>query len=368
MVQRCIPLSALVTPATLGVAPSLHTNIHNLNVSQPSIGNADPQSNGMYSVGLFGNPSSPLTRLFGALTSTGELLSLTPPVGFPNASYTLDLIAPVVRCLPSNQNIRSWTAAAAFEASTTLKPMLNSTVVTHANNLTWTAITQTNLGNGNQNSSLTGSIGFYSMLGNTSMDPDDHTPGDLWIAIADPPNGTMIGGRNIVQYNASYFTCSLQNASIPTTITFVGNVQSLQTGQIQLRDFQPDQFTSTGVYGGLPSYQSFAKALYSHLMGSVVDVFVDVGVDYFNESGSYSQDGIWTTTIDQTVLGTAADFFAMSMAWYFESQNFASMVDVIPQAKNLTTLIEDLSLNASLSLMSISVFSYVQIYTTTYCC
>jgi hypothetical protein len=106
-----MPLSALITPATLGVAPKPNTKLFNLSVNLPSISIHD------YDIS---NPYSPtyseLGRMITTLASTGELLRLSAPQGMQNMSYKLDLIVPIVGCLPSNDTVRAWTAAAAYEA------------------------------------------------------------------------------------------------------------------------------------------------------------------------------------------------------------------------------------------------------------
>jgi hypothetical protein len=92
---------------------------------------------------------------------------------------------------------------------------------------------------------------------------------------------------------------------------------------------------------GLQNYCSFGDLLYSYLLGSVMNL---VG------EGSYGWN--WSTTVDQTILGTAADFSAMTAAW----KDGGLELGATTQNKNLTSLIEDFSLNASLSLMSNSAF------------
>ena len=297
-----------------------------------------------------------------------------------NASYSLNLTVPIVRCLPSNDTVRAWTAAAAYEAVTGsafagstvagTTSVDNSTFVAHVNNLTYTVMERTNFtdeetGNWTMvTNKLFGQIGYYGMLGNTTMVPNGTLPGDLWIAIANVPNGTT--NDNLVftalnrtdtefpaiKWDVSYFTCSLWNVSVPTNVTFVDNVQSLQAGPVRMLDFfiggeEPEYVQETDV--ALETYNAFGSVLYGYLLGYVAN-FIEVG-----DSSSGSGSGVWNTTIDDTILGTAADFSAITMAWQLRGYRFYELGATV-QKKNLTTLIEDLSLNASLSLMSNPIF------------
>lgn len=73
------------------------------------------------------------------------------------------------------------------------------------------------------------------MFGNTStgMTPDHAgLTNDIWIAIANGPNGDRVGGIPTL-YDVSYYTCALRNSSVTTNIAFVDNIQSLQAKAIR---------------------------------------------------------------------------------------------------------------------------------------
>ncbi|KAF2490821.1 hypothetical protein BU16DRAFT_585187 [Lophium mytilinum] len=345
----CMPLSALVTPATLGVAPKPNTTLHNLLVNRPSISNFDPDTNEIYDPDV--GQSAQLSRVFANLASTGELLHLSPPTGLQNASYALDLIIPIVRCQPSSETVRAWTAAAAFEAATSdpENSLGDRPLVPYAQNLTYT-ISANASAKESPSTLLGGQIGYFGMLGNTTITPYQGVTGDVWIAIAEPSNGTrpddLFDGS--ARYDASYHTCSLRNASVPTNVTFVNNVQSIQTGTVL--ELELNQSNQTDVEGnasapmyGLDNYAVFADLLYTFVEGIVL-----ISID-----GDSSIGWVWNTTLDQTILGTAADFSAMTALW----RRGGAELGETPQNRTLTSLIEEFSLNASLSLMSMSVLS-----------
>ncbi|KAF2114839.1 hypothetical protein BDV96DRAFT_86392 [Lophiotrema nucula] len=346
----CIPLPSLFTPATLGITSKPNTTLHTISVNQPSISNYDWKANKLYAPRA--GDSTKLNQMFTILASTGELARLSPPEGLQNVSYAVDLIVPLVHCQDSNDTVRAWTAAAAFQdAIAGLGDYIDTeSVRPYAQNLTFTAteVSQTYTNDTlveEHNTTFLGQIGYYAMPGNTSIGPNQ--PGltaDIWIALANPARGTP--AYHFPTYTASFYTCTLRNASVTTNISFVDNVQSLEASDIRGVEFSP--ITDTEVYGGndsavyaLENYDSFQSSLYSFLAGVVVNV---------GNAGSYGWN--WSTTVDQTILGTASDFADMTAAW-----KDGGLEDTIVQNKNLTTLIEEFSLNASWSLMSMPAFN-----------
>jgi hypothetical protein len=278
--------------------------------------------------------------MFTTLASTGELLHLSPPKGLQNASYNIESIVPIVRCFPSNDSVRTWTATAAYQNALADSQVVD--FVPHAQNLTYTA-----------KDGVSGKIGYFGMLGNTSITPNQAgILADVWIAMATPLNGTSeidLASDVAAPYSASYYTCTLRNASVNVSITFINNVQSLQTGAVRELDFNLSKVSDgigddTDHVYALENYGNFGYLLYSYLVGVV---FIEN-----NQYENYSSGAFWNTTIDQTILGTAMDFSAMMAAWKYDGLEPGA----IAQNRNLTSLIEEFSLNASLSLMSRSAF------------
>ncbi|KAM3069612.1 hypothetical protein ACMFMF_008826 [Clarireedia jacksonii] len=353
----CLPLSVLVTPATLGVISKPHMKLHNLTVNMPYI-----SSPNVWSADVYTDPGSQLRRAFNALISTGELLHLSAPGGLQNASYSLYLTVPLVRCLPSNDSVISWTMALAYETVSTYGDYVmlgqgtvnDNTPMLNDRNLTWVVAGKTSSGTLTQY----GKIGYFGTTANTTF--DDAVIPDLWIAIANPPNGTIMD--NLIYppddpyrdnhppqavYNVSYYTCSVLNASVPTNVSFVNNDQSLQIGPISILDYSSDPDNLPA----LETYSSFAQLLQGYLLGYAVSL---MNIDSNGAMGVVRQD--WNTSIQDTVLGTAADFAAVIRAWQRDGHRMNEIGQTVQNNKNLTTLIEEFSLNASLSLMSNPIF------------
>jgi hypothetical protein len=90
------------------------------------------------------------------------------------------------------------------------------------------------------NATLLGWIVYYAMTGNSSSMPDQASiTGDYWIAIANPQNGTHFTNFLVLNdaYHASYYTYTLQNASVITNITFANRTPTIQATDIQELEF-----------------------------------------------------------------------------------------------------------------------------------
>ena len=70
-----------------------------------------------YLNGAATGPSASLMKHFTSMITTGEVLPPPMPQNLQNISYSLDLTVPMVRCLPSNDTVIAWTAAAAVETA-----------------------------------------------------------------------------------------------------------------------------------------------------------------------------------------------------------------------------------------------------------
>jgi hypothetical protein len=346
-------LSVIVTPATLGVASKSNETSFSALVYRPAISNFDLETNKVYSP-REGVPGD-LVRTLNILASTGEILRLDPPLGLRNVSYKLDIIIPIVRCLPSNETIRNWTAASAFEEVARDEGLVSGFKHQYTQNLAFEA-PETDFDTNRPTTSLVrGMIGYYGMLGNTSVTPNRSSPADLWVAVTTPTNASRADNRMIYDldlninetlalYSTNYFTCTLRNASAITNISFVDNVQAVRVEQLQEVDFNSSDADSVSGSDDSPmyafdNYDVYMGLLYEHLTGFVADYGV------INSSFGWN----WTTSIDQTVFRTADDFHAMTAAWKDGGLDPGQLA----QNKSLPTLIEEFSLNASLSLMSL---------------
>ena len=186
------------------------------------------------------------------------------------------------------------------------------------------------------NNTLSGQIGYFGTYGNTSA--TNSALWDFWIVILE-------------SNNSSYFTCGIWNASVPTNVTFVNNVLNLQTGSIRILDVVQNIYDD---YWPLLAYNSFGFALTNFLVDCVANFGLSPG------DWGASKNG----TLDTTVFGTASDYYNVSFVW--DTINMNPPQGIVPQSKNLVTLIEEVALNASLSLMSNSFARKVLDFTLKY--
>ncbi|KAF2020993.1 hypothetical protein BU24DRAFT_416675 [Aaosphaeria arxii CBS 175.79] len=158
-------------------------------------------------------------------------------------------------------------------------------------------------------------------------------------------------------YNADYYTCTLRNASVITNVTFVNGVQTLQANAIHDLEFVTDGVDGEIAWGStsddadhaLSNYRSFFMSLHTLLDGLVTSAELrQPGPHLFTEQHVMK----WETRLDQTVLGAASDFSKVNAAWKLGGAE----ADLVAQDKSLITLIEEISLNASWSLMSMPRF------------
>lgn len=314
------------------------TALRTVPVYRPSIGTND--SLRVYNENLFR-----FVRHFNGLAATGELPQPSTPAGLQNISYTLDLNIPIVRCEVSNDAVRTQIAASAFEANTQAGPYAEIADFTsptrNAQDLTSTRIGQLHkYYNGHPpgaNVTWRQQYNYYAMLGNTSDADDTRTAFDLWLAIS---TGSKSSVANIVP-ETDYYTCSVRNASLTTSLAFIDSPSSISIGAVKEQAYSGVQNSSYGQIAkssGVITYGMFGYWLYNLLLGSVTTSVLS----FDSNHGSSEEFSTYpNTTADQTIFAAASDFAGM-----ISNQGY-------PQNHNLTTLIEDFSVNASLGLMSI---------------
>lgn len=323
-----------------------NTTLHMLSVNRPAISKFDQETNSIYSPRS--GYSATLSRDFNVSALTGELLHLSAPGNLQNASFNLEIVVPIVRCFPSNAQVRAWTATSAFRA------MLNGNGRSALEDVEFYP---QNLALVSKKTNETQQIGYHGLYGNTSITTHaSGVPADLWIAIIDAPSGTTVSdpadSMNPTQFSGSFYTCSLRNASIDVKITFVNNVQSLHVFAVNELEFDPTdpdevRGDDDSPLFALENYYSFGQQLYGQLLGTV-----SVG-GIPNRNFGWT----WTTNIDQATFGSAANFATMMNAW---KDGGIEPGYIVQPHKNLTTFIEEFSVNAFLSLMSRRSFGFVQ--------
>lgn len=190
------------------------------------------------------------------------------------------------------------------------------------------------------------------------MEPDVQTTsnylGELWIAIAEVSKGKYTWPSTFpTSYSASFYTCSLRNTSVITDVSFIDNIQTLHAIAIKEMDmatYDDDRVAGneTSANWALDNYQAFGDLLFDLLSGFAMVSEVEDSDIGWN----------WTTTMDQTVFGTAQNFAAMTAAWKDGGLEDSDTTRV----KNLSAIIEEFSLNASWSLMAMPRYKWVSSY------
>ena len=341
-------MSSLITPATLSV--ELKPNITSMivHVRSPSINNMDYNTSRNYEL------SGKLQRTFETIAMTGEQLPFPPPNNLRNSSYTIDMFVPSVRCHESNATVRSLTANAAYRAI--LKEgAIGSAQNTLTKNTDYKFFPE-NMAVFGRQSHYISRIGYYAstsdlIIVDSLTDPNTYvsTDPELWIVLANPPKGFTWTRETFTSpstlFPLSFFTCVLRNASVEIDVSFSDSVSSVHTKVVQEAEYyspvgkgiSTDQLS---VVLAACNFQRFAEAIFDFFEGLV---------GYHERGGD---TGIrWSTTIDQTIFATAKDF--ANMATTFDSRAEYLDPDAVVQEKNLTAMIEEFSLNASLSLMAI---------------
>jgi hypothetical protein len=193
-------LSTLITPATLVVAPKAHIKLHDLNVNRPNIGDPDPWTTDAYFNDF--NTSPQLTRFISTLASTGELPHFRPPGTLQSASCRLDYNAPIVHCQPSNETVRSLTAAVAFKVATeqSAAAIVTNTFTGQEDDLTWKAkVNNTDIFN------ASGYILYHGMI-HYSYDRISPVDGEFWFAIANLLRDTIFT-KSKASFDAVHTEC-----------------------------------------------------------------------------------------------------------------------------------------------------------------
>src|SRR5579871_593872 len=113
--NSCLPISALITPATLFVDPSNSTQTIIAPVRRLEMSGADQTGRFTYSVPingpdnndtasqLFLGPRTIISRFSVATATLGEILPIPPP--FANASYQIQFYGPTVQCGDANSSV-----------------------------------------------------------------------------------------------------------------------------------------------------------------------------------------------------------------------------------------------------------------------
>ena len=356
---RCVPIASLITPATLSVGLAMHdrfemTKVFSLNISDPnqahryaysvpSPNSARPDDQS------FLRPRTVLTRLTVAAATTGQILSIPPP--FPNATYEISFFGPVVKCNDAGADV-----AKQIHAATERSKFTADESIMQIENSYFAFVPDLSPAGINSNA------GVVQIANHSDTNGAAHGSNQLWLGFQqyqENLDGTVILRPHSLQ-------CQLYNTSYHVNFSFVQGVQSLQWDELQpLNKIDyPNGPSSSDRDEMQMAYTAFMWTLSDQLTGSIgfyrnITVHPSAGSDTFSEI---------TSNIQQTALLGSYDlesFFDFNHNLY-PSKNGTSAGKVSDQraedialARNRTldVLIEELSANITLSLLSSDLLS-----------
>ncbi|KAF2137403.1 uncharacterized protein K452DRAFT_341160 [Aplosporella prunicola CBS 121167] len=373
----CIPLIALVTPATLSgfvVAP----------VPMPLF----PQYLPLNSTGFNGLDSSPqllrwttmqriaalmlaeqyitdISPRFGKLilstATTGQQFAISQPFSNANSNYLVDFYAPRIKCDKSSADVAyNMTVAAARYQPGSGYGYYNTSKM----NFTKLEYFQSDFGYYRQ-------IGYFAIIPfrdvfNVNKISNTKEEG-LWIKtsnIKEEEFGFNSGESNELNIvirdhdpdtNATvpkFITCQLWNASWTVNITFRDNVQNVQVmgvellnrTTLQLRSWDPSLPSSLGYNMNQALYTAYFLGIAKNLLGYIIGIMSPPRGTFL----SYGSD------IQKTVLAGSTEYVAM-----MRNKGDEWNVSLQESHKPLAAMIEEFSQNVTLNMMADNYFRYV---------
>lgn len=362
---RCIPLAALVTPATLSVKAkymnvTTSEPVASLNISTLMLTFEDLDENldmrnaiqrfaeirsGTHGEYWIVGSSLHLAKIVSASAGSGEIFRIAKPLSGPNMTYQIDLHIPVIKCESSSTAVaRNTTAAAVIAAG----EGGNSSVPFDFHSLDMSQLEYHN------DSGFTKppyeyppmKIGYFAMVpkaqDNEKMTQPWHSLDDLevptnqlWVVIADH------GDDNSTK--PCFLTCRLWNASLSLHISYRDDVQSVQPESFTYINEVQAQAYWFGMMEPWNPPVNMANMVYTALFLGICEQLTGLVVSTFIGPDYHLHDD---ANIKSTTLTGSSEFVGMI-------KNLSeSGEDSLPLNKSLSALIEELSLNASLNILS----------------
>lgn len=372
---RLIPFVALITPATLSVEASYEQTttleeVPTLDISThmyyppmggkylPSFHESPEFRNAVQYVERFakvsgtvpfggfslGGASSRLARVISASAASGEVFPILRPFQRANMTYQTDFFLPIIKCETSSEEVAQNTTLAAIGFANVTGNLGIPT-------------TEFDYGVYNLDQFLM-RIGYFAMVPRnnyttetiTVQQVDDFSSDDvftnhIWIAIADRKNtdGTKYYPRTI----PSFITCKLWNASLHLNTSFLENTQSLRPGNLTY----VNEMHSLEVYNYLNTAENMANTAYSAFFLQICRQLTGIVMLLYDNQLEIKSH------IGETALTGALDYMAMLEYLYRSLQRSSSKIGASspfssPLNKSLSVLIEELSLNVSLNMLT----------------
>ncbi|OCL04471.1 hypothetical protein AOQ84DRAFT_367485 [Glonium stellatum] len=353
LILWCIPLSTLLTPATLSVGRPEISGSADMEVLTMDISNSTLERAFTYRTRAdlwVAGASARLSRIFGTVVSGGERLSFEPPSLQPNTSYDAQAYVPLMQCNTANISVQNQIIEMVAEAQGSDSPTGGYSAYNDdkfpldKETFHW----RINMTSGDMQAE--GDLGYFAVVpfyeGNnisfwwnaaqTRTIPANTFLGQLWIAIAEYPNN---------QTQMQFVNCELYNASVSFTVNFTNHVPSINSIEKKwLNEVNLFQKTNDNdlVYV-LHSYSAYFQGICSYLFGSVSWYTDTLGALRFISIGETMNTNL-----------------AKSSQWYNMSQRIGTLAGSDGQVvgpenvrnSSLAEEIEGFALNSSLSIMN----------------
>jgi hypothetical protein len=381
---RSLPLTAVFAPATLSVTRSSLSNSSAIEVPTIGISNSSLYQNFVYTVRTGNFPSqgsSRLGRIIGAVAMSGQRENLQSPTLQPNASYTLQAYAPLLRCSSANATVQSQLitmlmdlsnfsnhASNGFGAEGPLTPQDFNNETFH-----WDETPDLPGDSPDDPDFAHGDIGYFGVLpvwevpyaGPNNTDEGTLYPwwnssqilsdpsiadygltsleGEIWIAIP------TTSSDNSSQTPMEFINCHLCNSSLTVNVEFINQVSNITVIENKwMNDLHSPPFEAV-TYGGynncteLYSYFGYLYEIGTYLLGF--------------ESWWVDANGTPVTNEDAEILNT--HLATSSQVYYMDNKiqllsNKTTQTAAPDQVRNISFMqdIEDFALNSTLSLLS----------------
>jgi hypothetical protein len=356
-IHRCLPLSSLVTPATLFVLPSVHISWTNAQVRSLDMYSSNQTTRFTYSVQSnssgseseqFLGPRTIISRLSTATATQGQILPISPP--FPNSTYALEFYGPAVQCREANSSV-----------ATIIKSLRKEAVMSFRGNIVENSdyyfAFVPDLSNVGNSSAPNGGVTPVSQV---RLQQPQNASNQLWMAFSRYTLDTA-GQRTTEDY---CLLCQLYNATYNINLAFEEGSQTIQDQGTQLLNPVDYPDANAPVSADLMvqhAYSAFMWALTDLLVGSM-GIFTEETSSGSNVPTNF---GEITTQIEHTSLLGSSDLDAYFDGNHALHSNNSVVSDQrlqdIALAKNRTLdiLIEELAYNTTLSFMNSNLLSYV---------
>lgn len=356
LVIWCVPLAALITPATRSVKVAYQDvttseKVATLNISTlleyASFGDVENLENierfaeiNQLSPDAFSikGSSMRLARIISASAASGEILSIMRPFSRPNMTYRIEPHIPVIRCENSSLAVaRNTTTAAVFSFN-------EGEFISGPSNFS-----ALDMGRLEYDGDALMKIGYFAMIplddqgmtrswgGPYNVSTfDQPNLNQLWVVIADQGNNNATIPR--------FLTCGLWNASLSLNISFLDNIQSVRPEKFTYINEVPPRIDWFGIGSKDENPTNIADMVYTAYFWGFCEQLTGLVVSQFEPP---AWQPYIEANIKNTVLTGAVEFVAM-MKNFSHGLSEASP----PLNKSLSALIEELSLNVSLNMLS----------------